>query len=237
MTAGSGDPSQHGDWTILVPLKSLTTAKSRFAGLGDSERRSLVVAMAADVLESSLRCEQVARVLVVAPDVEVMSRLPRNPRVEWVCDTTGDLNAALVSAVVTRTSSGDGPFAVVMADLPALTSAELSAVLIHARPHPCAFVADADGAGTTIYCAGSAGRFSPEFGRGSRAAHRRSRVHEVTASPMSGIRLDVDDATGLARARAAGVGEHTSGVSRAIDRRARGPIGPRPVPHLTGSRR
>ena len=81
-----------------------------------------------------------------------------------------------------------------LGDLPALRPADLDAALASIDAGEAAYVADADGTGTTLYTAAYDG-FSPRFGAGSAAAH------DVVARPIEGalpgLRRDVDDLADL----------------------------------------
>jgi 2-phospho-L-lactate guanylyltransferase len=96
----------------------------------------------------------------------------------------------------------------VCADLPALHPDDLDAALLVAASAPSpAFVADRDGAGTTLYSAPHAG-FAPHFGPGSRAAHLTDGSREIEGD-LPSLRRDVDDSRGLAAAVELGLGVHT----------------------------
>ena len=69
-----------------------------------------------------------------------------------------------------------------------------------------AYVADADGSGTTLYTA-AYDAFDPRFGAGSAAAHSVSA--RPIAGELAGLRRDVDDLATLREAWAIGVGPRT----------------------------
>ena len=93
-----------------------------------------------------------------------------------------------------------------LGDLPALRPVDLDAALASIDAGEAAYVADADGSGTTLYTAAYDG-FSPRFGAGSAAAH------DVVARPIEGalpgLRRDVDDLADLEQAWDLGVGPRT----------------------------
>ena len=72
------------------------------------------------------------------------------------------------------------------------------------------FVADASGAGTTLYTAPHEA-FVPEFGFRSAALHREGGARPI-AGDLPRLRRDVDDAADLADAISIGVGAHTAVV-------------------------
>ncbi|MEO8261080.1 MAG: 2-phospho-L-lactate guanylyltransferase, partial [Pseudolysinimonas sp.] len=84
----------------------------------------------------------------------------------------------------------DGLRAVLLGDLPALRPDDLAAALESARSHPHAFVADADGTGTTLVTAGPGVEFLHHFGQGSAQRHRDAGLIELPAGDS--LRRDVD---------------------------------------------
>jgi len=205
-----GDPLPR--WTVLIPIKSIERAKSRFVGPDPDLRRRLVIAMAADVLESCLACPHVARVIVVTPDRPVATELLSDLRVAWVPDSGTDLNISLVRALGSLDSRAAGPVAVVPADLPALKGDQLTDALARSASYDTAFVTDYEGTGSTLYAAFDRMAFSPAYGPDSRREHIGAGTHELTFPQESGIRVDVDGPTSLELAIAAGAGRRTQAV-------------------------
>jgi 2-phospho-L-lactate guanylyltransferase len=95
------------------------------------------------------------------------------------------------------------------ADLPCLTAADLEDALAEG-PGSHRFVADASGAGTTLYTAPHEA-FVPEFGFRSAALHLESGARPI-AGDLPRLRRDVDDAADLTDAIRLGVGAHTAVV-------------------------
>jgi 2-phospho-L-lactate guanylyltransferase len=94
------------------------------------------------------------------------------------------------------------------ADLPALRPADLDEALGGLVSGTAAYVADADGIGTTLYTA-AYDEFAPRFGPGSAAAHEGTGALAITG-PLPRLRRDVDDLAGLEEALALGVGPRTA---------------------------
>ncbi len=197
----------------MVPVKPLSVAKSRLAELGDGPRRELVAAFAVDTVLAALETPVVAGVLVVTDDVELASSLTDLGVAAVPDGTSGDLNGTLRqgAAEVVRRHPGTAPVAL-CADLPCLRSSELTAALTGAPAEEPAFVADADGTGTTLYTAPDVARFAPRFGRGSRAAHLEGGAVELAVPEGSSLRRDVDTPDDLLQARALGVGARSAWV-------------------------
>lgn len=200
-------------YVVLVPVKPPAVAKSRLVGVPDDLRRDLAAAFARDTVTACLAATGVAAVMVVTDDAQVAadldalgcSVLPDRPG--------GDLNATLVRAAAEagRRWPELQPVAL-CADLPALRPADLAAALASAVEGAAAFVADADGVGTTLYTAPYAA-FRPRFGVASRAAHLADGANEI-GGDLATLRRDVDDTAGLARARELGLGAHTAALER-----------------------
>lgn len=202
-------------WGVVVPVKRLAVAKSRLAAYGDAARRDLALAFAADVVTAALGCPLVQRVLVVTDDplaAQVLERL--GARV--IGDAPDDgLNAALVhGADLLRAERPDQGVATVSSDLPALTPADLAAVLVSVPRGARAFVSDADARGTTLLAAAAGAALEPAYGPGSRQAHLVSGALELAGTPA--LRRDVDTPDDLAAALALGVGPRTAAVAAGL---------------------
>ncbi|WGX98656.1 2-phospho-L-lactate guanylyltransferase [Nocardioides sp. L-11A] len=206
-----------GPFAVLLPVKSPGTGKSRLATLSDPHRALLAAAFAVDVVDACLRTDGVAGVLVVSDDTDFAARLAA--RGAATCpDPGGGLNAALRhAAAYLRARRPDLRPAALCGDLPALVPSDLAAALTDAAsdPGPC-FVGDADGTGTTLYCAQYAD-FDPRFGPGSAAAHAGAGARPLAADLLT-LRRDVDDVAGLAAAIALGTGDSSTDVLHAIGR-------------------
>jgi 2-phospho-L-lactate guanylyltransferase len=203
-------------WTIIVPVKQTTVAKSRLSGISASARQRLAVAFAQDTVLAALRCSDVRRVTVVTHD----------PAGDLLSDLGADvipdlpnagLNPALVyAAQQVRRRDPTTAVAALSSDLPSLRPQDLAAAFA-ATSAPRWFVPDLAGAGTTMLAARARQRWTPHFGPGSRARHRGSGMAEVGATGLERLRRDVDTLADLADARRRGVGPHTSLVLASLD--------------------
>ena len=202
---------------VIVPVKPPARAKSRLLDLGDTARRDLVVAFAADTVAAALESPLVEVVLVVTDDHLLAAGLAELGTQVLPDGTSDDLNGSLVQAAaeLARRRPLLRPVAL-CADLPALRTEELTRVLAEAASHRAAFVADADGVGTTALTAGHAEDFQPCFGRGSRAAHLAAGAEEITLDDIASVRRDVDTPADLAAALDLGVGVRTSLVTTGL---------------------
>jgi 2-phospho-L-lactate guanylyltransferase len=194
------------EWTVLVPVKDLGSAKSRLRGaLPGVPHADLVLALVLDTLTAALGCPAVAGVLVVSSD-EAVAAAARDVGAKVVPDTpAAGLNAALAhGAAVT----GRGPLAALAGDLPALRGSDLAAALSAATVR--GYVPDAAGTGTTLLAAPPGVPLEPRFGPGSARAHAESGAVALPAA--ASLRRDVDTAADLAAAALLGVGVRTAAL-------------------------
>ena len=212
-----------GGWSLVIPVKRLSVAKSRLAGYAGQRRGALALAFAADTLAAAAACDAVGGIVVVT-DEESVAELVRSMGCLAFPDLPGaGLNAALAhgAAIAARHWPGIG-VAALSGDLPALRSTELDLALQAAgdgAPQRSAFVADSSGPGTTMLAAPTPAAFDPRFGPGSAAAHRLAGVVELSHLFIPSVRRDVDTASDLAEAVTLGVGPNTRRVLESMPAR------------------
>ena len=198
-------------WSVLMPVKVLSQAKSRLAALAGERRGELALALACDTVTAVLACTEAARVIVITDDQVAGTALAELGALV-VPDEPGDgLNAALQHGAAYARSRwpGDGS-AALSADLAALRAEEIGCALKAASAWPTAFVADAAGDGTTLYTAGPGMPFRPAFGLGSRARHAAGGAVELDLRGVPGLRRDVDTPADLRGAAALGLGPRSA---------------------------
>jgi len=194
-------------YVVLVPVKPPAVGKSRLAELGDQERRELAAAIALDTVEACRAAVTVSEVLGITDDAGFAAQLAAIGCVSIPDGISDDLNGTLrLAAAEARRRWPELVPVALLGDLPALRPAELDAALTSIEPGEAAYVADADGSGTSLYTA-AYDDFSPRFGGGSAAAH--DVVARPIAGELPGLRRDVDDLTDLRQAWALGVGPRT----------------------------
>ena len=188
-------------WTVLIPAKSLPTAKSRLAPVSAdaAAHRRLVEAIRRDTADSAAASQGVARVLLVVDSGA--------PRPDTIVQSAPGLNAAITEAAgqAARRWPTDA-IAVLVGDLPALRPHELAAALAAAAAHERSFVVDRHGTGTTLLAARPGTSLRPAFGPRSATTHRRNAV-PLEAGP--GLTHDVDTAEDLRAAAEFGLGPAT----------------------------
>ena len=175
---------QHSQWTVVIPVKGTPAAKSRLGGSAQ-----LADALALDTVEAALGA---AAVIVVTPLDNAAAFEVLGARV--VPDAGGGLSGAVATGIQ---AAADGPVAVLLGDLPALQSSELSAALAAASTRERSFVPDSEGSGTTLIS--STTDHAPAFGAGSAQRHRDNGYVELDVAADSGLRSDVDTPEQLAR--------------------------------------
>lgn len=196
-------------WTVVIPVKNLTDAKSRLT-VPTTVRAEYAFAFARDTVSAALACPAVSRVRVVTADPVVADRLGKDGA-RIITRRDDGMNAAIVAGLPIS-----GPVAAMPADLPAVSPAALAAALRAATGHSRALVADTESTGTVLLTAGSPAELMPRFGPDSARTHRRTGAIAL-AGDWPGLRRDVDTTAALAEARGLGLGRH----SRAVDLAAR----------------
>jgi 2-phospho-L-lactate guanylyltransferase len=198
-------------WTVIVPVKQITLAKTRLSGVDASTREALAVAFASDTVAAAAASSIVDDVIVVSND-DIASHIAGDIA-ELVADVPdAGLNPALeYAASYVRARSPDASVAAISSDLPALRADDLTRALRRGPSVPW-FVPDADGVGTTMLAAPQAQRWEPLFGPDSRRAHLDAGVVEIDVDDLDRLRRDVDTVADLAAARLLGVGPSTRAV-------------------------
>ncbi|WP_151483853.1 2-phospho-L-lactate guanylyltransferase [Streptomyces albicerus] len=199
-------------WTLVIPLKALSRAKSRLSDTAaDGLRPGLALAFAQDTVAAALACPAVGDVAVVTGDVLAGRELAALGARIVPDEPEGGLNAALTHAAsVVRARSPQSPLAALNADLPALRPLELARVLTAAAEFPRAFLPDAAGFGTTLLAASPGRELLPAFGPDSRTRHHASGATELLLATVDSVRQDVDTGEDLQAALALGVGPRTA---------------------------
>ena len=187
---------------MLVPVKTLADAKRRLEPTMGALRTGLTVAMLTDVLEAIQGSSRVSGTRVVTADAAVAelatahgTRVLREARSEG-------LNRALALGFAELLEAGATRIAIVPADIPLLTGAELDRVLQLMGPHHGAvrrgtigLCASRDGKGTNLMCLDQAADCDFLYGRNSFHLHRKAALaagyRPLTLTAQS-ISLDID---------------------------------------------
>ncbi|MFF2495392.1 2-phospho-L-lactate guanylyltransferase [Agromyces sp. NPDC058064] len=209
-------------WTLVVPVKAFSAAKTRLGPAVPAEARAaLARAFALDTITAARAARGVERVIVVTGEVDLGSPLPAGVELVREAPGTGDgpggLTAAIDDGIRVARAGGRVPVAVLLGDLPSLRTSELEFALEAASRHPLAFIADADGTGTTLATAADGAPMRPAFGEQSAARHREAGFADLAGgAPFASLRRDVDTIEALEQALRLGVGARTAETVAAL---------------------
>jgi 2-phospho-L-lactate guanylyltransferase len=215
------DPSAAVDLSrtwALVPIRGLESAKTRLGGdLDPEERLALVTTLLRRTLEATRDARRIAGTIVVTMDGDAAELAGRHGAIGLVERAPG-LNEAIEAARSVAIARAATAVLVVPADLPAVSSEAIDALLAEGQsfaaadagangraPHGLvALVGDRHGAGTNTLLVAPPSVIDPAFGTDSRRAHAvaaaaaGARFVELD-SPLA---LDVDTPADLLAAEA-----------------------------------
>lgn len=230
---------------MVVPFKGAADAKSRLSGSFDnSSRAALALAFLVDTVSAVRAVPDVSSVLVVsneqglAADLAAAGQTPGRADVEplVIADPGGGINAAIAAGLALARASAPGTWAAALTgDLAALRPSDLveAFALAEAAASTGArrtFVHDREGSGTTMVAFAPGAESPTQFGVGSSAAHTSAGYRPLAVPAESSLRLDIDDADDLERARLLGLGEATqTALDEQVTPRSSDPARP-PVP-------
>jgi 2-phospho-L-lactate guanylyltransferase len=177
----------------LVPVRSLSGAKSRLGEPLDAEERAdLILGLLRRTLDEALTATRLAGVVVVSMDADLLENARAMGAVSLLQETDG-LNEGLTEA---RLAAGPEATAVMVlpADLPGVAAsaidqlAEAADLAMQTAPEKSlvALVPDHHGTGTNALLIAPADAIPFHFGEGSRAAHRAA----AEAAGASYLELD-----------------------------------------------
>lgn len=180
--------------TAIIPLKALGAAKGRLAGVLDGpERRALATWMARRVIAACHGCDLVGDILVVAGDAEAAGVGIAAGAEAVVVDTPGLAVALQAADDLTAHATAT---VIVAADLPAITAADLIAV-IQAPPAdgPAVVIAPTEDGGTGALLRRPPAVIATAYGPGSALRHAEFAAAAGLAATVvrrRGLAWDVD---------------------------------------------
>ena len=177
--------------TAILPVKRLYAAKQRLAvGLKGEQRRRLVEAMVADVLEAIGGARSVERTIVVSGD-PVAQELAAGAGAEVVPDPEdgGHIQAAL-AGIARAEADGAGLVVLLPGDCPLLDPRELDGLLTGIPERYVGVVPDRHGTGTNALVLSPPGAIVPAFVEGSRDRH-------VALARQAGVPFGIDEVPSL----------------------------------------
>jgi 2-phospho-L-lactate guanylyltransferase len=174
-------------WAI-VPIKPLLQGKSRLSGvLSALERNELNIFLLEHTLSVLKGVAEIAEVLVVSRDPEVLRRAREANAVALPEEEVSDLNQALRQATLFVQAQHGQSVLVIPADLPLLCQADLQAILQCAGNAPgVVIVPDRRREGTNALLVQPAGQIDYAFGAGSFGLH-------CSAARQAGVPVEICD--------------------------------------------
>ena len=199
------------DWMVLIPVKRFEDGKQR---LGDRpDRAALAEAFARDTLEAVAASARVRMVVVMTDDPYLVGDLRLPVAVTVRTQRLTGLNNAIGEGLrYAQESWPDYGQAVLLGDLPAMTTEDLDRTLELAEEVPLGLVPDAAGTGSVMITGQPGLPLLPAFGPGSANRHRDLGHRLLRASDR--LRRDVDTPEDLRVAVRLGVGAHTDALLR-----------------------
>lgn len=183
-------------WTVVVPVKSWPTAKSRLTGLSAFRRAGLARALAYDTVETVLGSGHVAECIVVGEAAVCAELAELGARQAFVADSAG-LVGALTYGCRRAAQRGANRICLLVADLPLLTPSVLDGALQAVPRGGAAVVRDVGGDGTVMLAAhGVPPR--PAFGPDSARRHLATGAVDLSERVDQVLRQDLDDLEDLA---------------------------------------
>jgi 2-phospho-L-lactate guanylyltransferase len=190
-------------WAVL-PVKEIDGAKSRLAHDCSAHfRRELVRAMLQDVLHALTTTTGLAGIVVVSVDRGACALATQCGARVFEEGARGGHTAAVMAAARRLACEGRAGMLTVPADIPGVTSSELSRLLdMHAEAPALTIVPSHDRRGSNAILVSGPDAVPLAFGDDSFVAHlaaaRRAGI-EPTIACMPGIALHIDHAVDLAR--------------------------------------
>jgi 2-phospho-L-lactate guanylyltransferase len=190
--------------SVVVPVQAFEHAKSRLGAVLDAEeRRDLVEHLLLATLAAALATPDVAEVLVVSPDPEVLD-VAATAGARPVAQRSRGLNPALQEA---RAVAAGSRLLVLPSDLPGLRPPDIARVLDagDAAGSPSIVLApDRHGTGTNALLLDPPDAIDPAFGGDSRAGHAwLAASADIPFTEVTGVLdLDVDTPEDLLLAEA-----------------------------------
>ena len=140
-------------YQALVPVKTLTEAKSRLAAyLSASERETLVLDMLYHVLGVLRKSELLEQITVVSPDERVLEHALVWGAQAMLEEEQGH-NPALHAAALRARAAGTKALLTISADLPLLTAQDIRGMIARSARHPIVLAPSREGTGTNALLA------------------------------------------------------------------------------------
>jgi 2-phospho-L-lactate guanylyltransferase len=184
----------------LVPVKARAAGKQRLAhALSEETRTRLISRMLEQVLAAIAQCPEIAGVAVVTPE-----RAGLAAPLRVLSDDGAGLNEALQAALPRLEADGVRRVAIIFADLPLLSVADVTALVAGGGAAGIALAPDHSGSGTNAMCLTLPTAFRFQFGPGSLARHNAEAMRLGGAAALvrrDGLAFDIDEPEDVAKLR------------------------------------
>lgn len=201
-------------WAI-IPVKHLDEAKSSLARVLDQKnRRSLVLAMLADMLRAIGEAPSVTKTAVVSPDDEVLD-FARANRAEGVKDPGLELNEAFKLAISSAVAYGAKAVLLLPGDLPLIRGADIENIATMATAERDVVISPSKANGTNALFLRPPNVMDLKFGGESFPRHLAEAVHAGVKPRIyrsTTVSFDVDEPEDLLKLKKLGTGTKTLGI-------------------------
>lgn len=207
----------------IVPLKTIKKSKTRLSPLLDSRDRAvLTVTMLSNVLMALRKSKVISEVTVISADRHVRQIAHKyGGAFLWEGQARG-LNRAVKLATRRLAERNIKTALIIHADLPLLTSRDISKLVSKSRGFHVVIVPSRDGAGTNALVLSPLNAIPPVFGKGSFGKHQllaNQRKLRSRALRVRGIAFDIDEPQDLHQLMRCGVRNETFRLLKMIHAR------------------
>ena len=177
----------------VVPVKGPADAKKRLAGyLGPGDRKRLVLAMMADVLEALHRSDLFEEVMVISPDESVANEA-QEKSARFVRQNGTGLNSAVRQAVRSVWHKQVSSMTIILTDLPLLEPRDLEELVHISKAVPRVVLVPSSKGGTNVMLRAPPNIIESSYGRWSYGKHLRHAQNKgVPAYSVSNPRISFD---------------------------------------------
>lgn len=191
---------------LIVPIKSLSLAKSSLkTRLNSEERKKLVMAMLFDVLMSAKRVRDVARICVLSPDEEIL-KFASDLGVWSIREPGLPLNLALEFAIGQAKTGGADSVLIIPGDVPLATTRDIEEIISLADGDRVIVISPSKDMGTNALLLKPPDIISLKFGGESFPAHLKEALKsgaKVRIYYSESLAFDVDRPEDLLRVKIA----------------------------------
>lgn len=197
---------------VIIPIKRLDEAKSSLRRVfSPDERRRLVLAMLADVINAARQASSISRVAVVSPDRMVLDFAQEYGAMDILEKGIG-LNGALKLAIDRSMDLGATSVLIVPGDIPLLRQVDIDRMISMATGQHDVVIAPSNAKGTNALFLRPPGIIELRFGGESFPLHVEEAVRAGVRPRIYRsftVALDVDEPADLLKVQTLGLGTRT----------------------------